>query len=31
MATPALFIGWGGPVAGRKQRTLQIFGEAVAY
>jgi len=27
----AIFIGWGPAVRGREQKSLQVFGEAVAY
>lgn len=31
MANSALFIGWGDPVRGREQKSLQVFGEAIQY
>jgi hypothetical protein len=31
MADMALFIGWGEPVRGREVRSVQVFGEAMAY
>ncbi|HKW22225.1 MAG TPA: hypothetical protein VJO13_12655 [Ktedonobacterales bacterium] len=31
MANAALFIGYGPPVQGREQQSLQVFGEAIQY
>ena len=31
MADAVLFIGWGAVVSGREQKSLQVFGEGVAY
>ena len=31
MANAAIFIGWGPPVIGREQASLQVFQEGVAY
>ena len=31
MATGALMIGWGPPVRGREQKSLQVFSEAIQY
>jgi len=31
MADAVLFIGWGTVVPGREQKSLQVFGEGVAY
>jgi hypothetical protein len=31
MADAALFIGWGNAIAGREQKALQVFGEAIQY
>ena len=31
MANAALFIGYGPPMPGREQKSLQVFGEAIQY
>jgi hypothetical protein len=31
MAEAGLFVGWGPPVRGREARSLDVFGESVAY
>ena len=31
MAEAVLFIGWGAVIPGREQKSLQVFGEGVAY
>lgn len=31
MANAALFIGWGTPVHGREQKSLQVFNEVMQY
>lgn len=31
MADAGLFIGWGAPVRGREAKSLEVFGEALAY
>lgn len=31
MADAGLFVGWGAPVRGREAKSLEVFGEALAY
>ena len=31
MADSAIFIGWGNPVRGREKKSLEVFGESMAY